>query len=410
MDNKTIPSIDELIDYYSKNSLLAYPEIIKDFSQRLSNLYSKIPTEEIRRNVALLTVWPLVEAYKISEKSIANDIKKEEKEKRESLYSIFDELKNSEDISDVTSKILNGKDWEVNYLNPNFSTETEFLRPILSTAKFCEPFKRHIDKTTQSKTKLIHDAAMGGSIYLMGKDNQIPYINNVNYSFLMRSFICVKENGHPTIFIDSIEGGEPYFSKLDHWRGFDEEDIKSSQNRIHQIYLALGAVRYMADVLDIGTIIPRDFELTELSRNFGVGEKKVFSKEQEHWKIGLHSEKRNSGVYTHTLYRANEKNYEGTQVKFNVLENFTYKNSSDMLKRLRMLGENIINANSSRTRSIAPRTYQKIDALNSMYELIENYPLTTEQRRNDAREMMKSVYASLNNFEINAPQRIIGKF
>lgn len=402
-----IPPLEDILRHYQSKDLLAHPDDVRAIAARLHSLGTEFPNEELRRNVALLTVWPLIEAHKIAERSTRELISKQEIETKRALKEKFYKLRESEDRQVIQKKIFDCDEWDVNYLNPYLTTRNEFLRVILSDLN-CEPLKAHIKSTNKSRSKIIHDSQMGGSIYLVGQDYLLPPRGNASYSFLQRSFICLDKDNKPLLFMDSIEGGEPHFGNIDHWRGFDEKKEKKIQESfIHHLYLALGGAMYVAELLDIETIIPRDFELVDFSRIIGLREKKVFAKEQIPWKIGVRSEKRRTGVYTHSLYRANTHNFDGTQVRHPVLPRPTYRTPADIQAGLERSASEVISLNKTRQKYPLRGTEQRVEAISLLYEIIENHPLCSEQRKKEARNTVLTVYSDMKRFGISLPDNIL---
>jgi len=391
---ETIPSLDELIGYYAAKGLIAYEGIIREMSQKIREIPIEIPLEEIERNVALLGIWPLIEKYKIHQNSIGNDLKRHDKEKLDELNQKFLAISSSTDLDGILS---NGKnqDLDISFLNPYDIQRGVFWNTVFSV--MCDPLETHIQRTTLSRSKTIHDAQMGGTVYLVGKDHRIPFIGGSNYSFLQRSFMTVNKEGEPLLFMDNIEGGEPFFKTLDHWRGFDEDGKEQvNPNKIGQVYLAVAALMYMAERLDISQIVPRDFELVELSKNLGLRERRIFSKSQDYWKIGLHSKTKYKGVYVHSLYRGTHKNRQGHQENHRVLNIFAYRNAGDMYTRLGELGEIIINSNAERRR-ILHGTQQRMLTLEALNDIIQHYYFTPERLRIDAADYVAYVKRTINH-------------
>ncbi len=393
-----IPTLDELISHYSQKGLFAHPEMVRSIASKIKDIPVEIPTRVLGRNIALLLVWPLIEAYRIAEESIGQDISGKEKETFNDLHAKFEVVKSGSDFQFVLDKVMDDGSCDVTYLNPFTLNSTEFLGTILSGLEGCDAMERHIKQTNMSRMKIVHDAKMAGSIYLAGKDKTIPFLPPVNYSFLQRAFLCVDKDGGPVIFIDSIEGGDAAYKKLDHWRGAHEDEYRTFANRLHHVYLAVAAAMYMADELDINIIVPRDYELVELSQNLGLRERRIFDKEQKYRKAGLHSSKKFSGVYTHSLYRGTEINHSGNQLRHRALETSPFRKTSEMVARLEDIGLKIIEMNRERTRKIYPRTDQRLDAMNAMHALIENYPLTPQHRIEEARRLVNEVYLAVARF------------
>ena len=243
---------------------------------------------------------------------------------------------------------------------------------------------------------MLHDAQMGGSIYVVGENMLKPQSNTYvegligtpKYSFMCRMFTCVSENKEPVLFMDALESGNPAFNSLNHWRGYDEnERFIINPNRINEVYYAVAAAMYVADALDINTVVPRDFELVELSRNLGLTEKRIFSRDQDFLKIGLHSKKKNSGVYTHSLYRKEGKNFDGHQLRFSTLPRFAYDTAGKMIDELEKLSSVIISSNDGR-RKMVSRTLERFDAVLALNNLVQEFALTTDNRKAYAAEIV----------------------
>ena len=110
------------------------------------------------------------------------------------------------------------------------------------------------------------------------------------------------------------------------------------------------------------------------------------------------SSKKFSGVYTHSLYRGTEINHSGNQLRHRALETSPFRKTSEMVARLEDIGLKIIEMNRERTRKIYPRTDQRLDAMNAMHALIENYPLTPQHRIEEARRLVNEVYLAVARF------------
>ncbi len=242
--------------------------------------------------------------------------------------------------------------------------------------------------------KILHDAQMGGSIYILGLDKTVPKVPPAKFSVFMRAFVCMDREQSPVLFIDAIECGYDFFRDLKHWRGYDEHMEKIvNPSRIHLPYFALAAAMYMAEKLEIGRVIPRDFELGQLARTIGVPERRVFGKDQGHWKIGLHSRKKNSGVYTHSLYRG-KTNGTGHQVRLPVMQRYPYKGESDLAMQLEFRAWEIKEQNRGR-RKLFPRTERRLRALESLYDVFSNNHLTTEATKDRVKSVIADCYKSI---------------
>jgi len=281
-------------------------------------------------------------------------------------------------------------------LNPFLQSKQEILNTALMMSGDCEPLQKHLRQTKKSRDKIIDDVMMGGSLYISGTDQRFQRQAQTEISYLMRAFTCVTKEGDLALFLDSIEMGDPEFRYLNHWRGEKDTELSIDiDNRIHQVYSAIGAAMYLADFLDISDVIPRDFELTELATNLGVPSKRVFNKidfeEPTYWKIGLHSRKSKTGVYTHSLYRGVE-NGKGNQLRHQVLERFAYGSSQLMIDRIKGLSNEIIATNKGRNRNLSPRTSYKIDALLGYCDLLKAYPRADPHEIASVPVMLHSVH------------------
>ena len=216
-------SIDELITHYDSQGLLAYPDLVQRFGPRVEAIPMKLSLKGIQRNLALLLAWPLVERYQLLAASITRDLNQTEKRKLVELEGKMNDLKESEDIA-MMLNVLDVPEQEmsldIKFLNPYNLSIPELARYVFALE--CVPLKDHERNTTKSHAKVFHDAQMGGSLYIQGFDKQSPPVMGFPYSFLERCFVSVDHKGEPFLFIDSIEGGDDFMSRLDHWRGFEE--------------------------------------------------------------------------------------------------------------------------------------------------------------------------------------------
>ncbi len=288
-------------------------------------------------------------------------------------------------------------DFSIEFLNPYSFSKSYLINTVLSV--MCEPLKSHIGQTWESHIKIVHDAQMGGSIYAIGSPLRTEPDKHIRalpgfplYSFLQRSFVCLNKDHEPVLFMDNIEGGHPYFNNLNHWRGFYEHNKEQCPpNRMYKVFFALGAAIYIAGQLGIKQIVPRDFELVELTKLLGIGEKSVFSKDQGHWKIGLHSEKIKTGVYVHSLYRGGAKNRMGHQIRHPVLERPPYDTPQDFLDQQRDLSHIIKGSNEGRKSKRAPKTNERMNTLEALSKIVQGHPMSSTYLRNAA----KSEYESM---------------
>lgn len=393
-----IPTLEEIIDYYRSRNLLAHEGAVMNIAQKIKTLPVSVPFEEIQKFTALLTIWPLIEIYRLHQKSVTSDLNGNERERLEQLAAKYNSLSQGDDRNQVIDYLLSDKKFPVQFLNPYALSANYILKRVLSVK--CDPLEGHLKGTKMSRMKIVHDTEMGGTLYVLGKPKedglseavqQIRIDNAALYSFMQRSFICVNKENELVMFMDNMEGGFPFFKDLDHWRGYGEDGRLSSDavNRIHEVYCAVAAIMYLAERLGIRYVIPRDFELVQLSRQLGLPERKVFSKEQGHWKIGLHSQKRYTGVYVHSLYRGN-KNRDGHQLRHPVLDMFPYTAPQEMLDQLRDISIYIIGSNENR-RILFPKTKERIATLRALNNLIQDHPLTTPYARTKAQEIVTDI-------------------
>ena len=400
MPNQTQnPTLEDIIGYYEPRGLLAHPNLVRNFSEKIKGTPQEIPLEQIKRYISQLLVWPLIEIYHLWNKSSSQPLTMDEKAKIEELRTKYKSLSAGEDAKAVLAHLDVGQYYNIRFLNPFSVSKPELIIIVLSV--MCEPLEDHIKKTHLSHAKVVHDAQMGGTIYVTGtsKDKAAQIAIQAQgplYSFLQRSFICVDKNSNPVLFMDNVEGGIPYFKKLGHWRGLNEA-LKQQErpNKIHEVYLAMAVAMYMAKQLGIEVIIPRDFELIELSRLLGMREKSIFSYEQGHWKIGLHSKRKNKGVYTHSLYRGTAKNHQGHQLRHLYFSPFPFENPQDMLDEIKRFQQEIMEANFGRRSRLVQGTYEKLNILTSLNDIVQAYPLTPQYIKEDANTLAQSVLGTL---------------
>ena len=391
----SIPSLDEIVSYYSSQGLVAHEETILQMNPLIRQLSSSIPVIDVLQNVALLSVWPLVERSRLLSESITRDLNHDERDRLSSLSKKYQDLEGSQEFITTLDKGFNSETIKVKYLHPYATPKEQFVSPLLSI--MCPPLQKHINITRLSKTKIFHDAQMGGSFYIMGEDKGVSRVSGAQYSFYQRSFLCKDKAGENVLLIDNIECGEPYFRTLNHWRGHDEMgNYTPSQNRIHHLHLSLASTMSIASSLGVKTIVPRDFELVELSRSLGLGEKTIFSKDQGHWKVGLHSERSHTGVYTHSLYRGSVRNGEGHQVRHPILTLPDFNNPHELLQRMTKLSADVLVSNYGRNK-IAPRTREKVNTLLAYNALVQHYPLSTRSVQEQANHIMGVTNYTLKN-------------
>ena len=397
--SSAIPTLDDIVQHYRTRGLIAHEHVVRELSPKIQKLQAEIPFDEIKKFVALLTVWPLVEIYKITRSSITTDLGRDERAKIEELRSKYKLVSSSEDIQKVLAHLDVLNEFDIQFINPYSYPKNKFLDTVLSV--MCEPLQDHIKQTHQSHTKLLHDAQLGGTVYTVGKDLINKLSNYIDsgatgdkqsaYSFLQRSFICVDKDLELVLFMDNVEGGVPYFKSLEHWRGFNEKETERMYpNRIHEIYIALGAAMYLAERLGIPYVVPRDFELVELARFLGMGEKSVFSEKQGHVKIGFHSETPKTGVYTHSLYRNKVKNHTGIQIRQVYLESFPFLSPEAMFDELGNLDSDINASNLHRRKKATPKTYEKLNTLQALNDIIQNHPYTPEYIKEESKNITQS--------------------
>jgi|GEM_PF-2123989 len=378
--------LEEVLSHYRQENLLEHEAVVKELAPKIRD----IPEIELRKRVNLLRIWPLVVKYSILDQKIGNQLSRAEEEKLANLDIQMSQLEHSPDMQ-VLDNIQYDK-LNVRYLNPTKMHPTEIVDMMMSLD--CEGLLEHINKTHRGKTKIIQDAEMSGSVYIAGIDELAPPLTPVKYSFFERAFVCIeKENQEPILFIDSLEGGEDYYKKLDHWRGMNEEGQFTGKNRIHHVYLALAASMYVAEQLGMRYVVPRDFELVDFARSHGMRTRTIFDKEQkDHWKIGIRSSKSRTGIYTHSLYRAEENN-KGHQLDHRILAITPYQTPQNMISRLDSLFEKTTESKISLRRSRNAHTLGR--AILALHQLITNYQETPASRKEYATERAKEFYEAI---------------
>jgi len=389
------PSLDKILDYWRAADLLRHEDYVREYNLKLAELPSAIPIKEIKKNVELLKLWPLIEIARLHMKSVGRDLNADDRKKLLELETKYINLTESDDFPFLKSMDrLEGL--EFMFLKPQEYKLEEFAK--LVTLDICRPLRSHMQNTKLSKTKLFHDTIMGGTVYFVGKYNDILRNNLANkFSFMQRSFICVNHNDQPVYFMDNVESGDYSFKRLEQWRHMkipDHEDV----NRIEDVFYSIAGAMYLADELDINRIAPRDFELSELARMLGVREKKVFDKEpvkkgdkkRSEWKIGLDSKRKNTGVYSHSLYRGT-KNYSGQQTRFQVIRPFAFKDTGKIYDELSRWHNIIISSNQGR-RKLYPKSSERANVLLTLFRILENHPHTPVYRLEEARQKLKEAY------------------
>ena len=352
MNSVTVPPLEEIVDFYEDRGSLAFKDLVRVVAERVKITPIEINPDKIQAYTSQLMVWPLIETYYLWQKSLDKPLAGEELAKLGELGMKQNALAVSDDSKRVMENLDIAGNFQVKFLNPYNHTREEFLSIVLSV--MCEPLEKHVRRTRMGRTKILHDAQMGGTIYLTGNDTKNPKVQYKNggstgfrtpaYSFLQRSFVCVDRKSQPFLFMDNIEGGAPYFKRLDHWRGMDESlENQIYPNRIHEAFFGLAAAMHMASQLGLSYIVPRDYELIELARLLGVRERRVFLKDSE-WKIGLKSESTYNGVYTHSLYRG-IGNHDGHQLRHPVMDIFPYSDQEHMFTEIKRLEAEIVTEN-----------------------------------------------------------------
>jgi len=387
-----VPDLDEIIEFWSEKDILRHLEYVREYHRKLTDIPSIIPIKEIKKNVELLKLWPLIEIARLHMKSVGRDLNADDRRKLPELATKYINLRESDDFTHLeTMGRLEGL--EFNFLKPQDYTLEEFAK--LVTLDICRPLRSHMQNTKMSKTKLYHDTLMGGTVYFVGKYG-IPHRDNLanKFSFMQRSFICVNHNDQPVYFMDNVESGDYSFKKLDQWRRWNP-------NRIEDVFYSIAGAMYLADELDINRIAPRDFELSELARMLGVREKKVFDKEpvkngvkkRSEWKIGLDSKRKHSGVYSHSLYRG-RKNYGGQQIRFQVIRPFPFKDTGKIYDELSRWHRIIMESNRDR-RKLYPKSSERANVMNTLYRILKSHPQTPPYRLEEASNKIKEAYGKV---------------
>jgi hypothetical protein len=380
-----VPALDEIIDSYDAKELIAFREIAMDMGAKVKETREKIGQADIRHYVSQLMVWPLIETYFLWRKSINKQLASEEVSKIEELRQKQNALGVSDDTQQVARGIGSDEEFSIRFLNPYSLDREEFVRIVLSVK--CDPLDVHIKRTTQSLMKIVHDSQMGGTIYIVGKDLKNPKVEYSDsgsvgntssaYSFLQRSFVCIDKGSKRFLFMDNIEGGCPYFGSLQHWRGWDDKmETRPYRDRVKEVFFAMASAMHMASVLGLDYIVPRDFELVEMARLLGIREKRVFEK-GNHWKVGLHSEKAYTGVYTHSLYRGTSNN-QGHQVRHPVMQLFPFKSPDEMMGEMNRIEAQIVTENWDRKTKMTSKTFERLNMMSALNDVIQAYPLSPQ--------------------------------
>ena len=274
-----------------------------------------------------------------------------------------------------------------------------FIKQIKAMAQDCELLENYLDRTKWSHRKLQHDSQMGGSLLVAGKE-KVGKRAKARYTHYQRGFVCVRETGEPIILVDALQHHlGPDFRTLKLWRGgtfrpgTTEELI--DENRMYEMYASVGAMMYLARKLDIRYIAMRDQPVNEFARALGMPERAIFKKSQDHWKIGLHSEKKWTGVHTNAIYRSGTGGPDGKkQLRYRTIEMFPFGNTSEMFTELERRAKDIIESNRGKARK-AHRTSEKLEALTALYIIIQDFPLTSADARHRAYGIMQQAYRTL---------------
>jgi len=217
------PTLDEILAYYREHNLLAHADVVADIAGKLHPLASKIPEEDLHRNMAFLTVWPLVELYKLTARAVTSDLKSAEWNNIPRLNKKYHALMDKDERSDILGYACRPEMPQMHFVNPYTSPLPAFTSLVQTMAEQCETWKCHLRDTRRSHMKAIHDAQMGGTILLIEKEREGARKNSP-FTFYQRSFICVNEQDEPVIFMDALQHCDgPDVSRIDHWRGLDRE-------------------------------------------------------------------------------------------------------------------------------------------------------------------------------------------
>ncbi|MDO8642041.1 MAG: hypothetical protein Q7R76_00415 [Candidatus Woesearchaeota archaeon] len=389
-----VPTLDEIITYYkTKEPLLAHEEVVRDMAAKIRPLTSEIPEEELKRNIALLTVWPLVEIYRLAQRAITHDLKKNEQENFTRLMDKYHQLVLRGEQNAVLSYSERPEQPKMHFVQPyNFSVPA-FGALLTRMSEPCDTWHDHLRDTTRSHMKALHDAQMGGSLFVIEKEKQR---DAMPFTLYQRSFICINQNGEPVLFMDGIQHQEgPDVSRLNHWRGYDKNSgEKVRESSIHEVYASVASALYLAQKLDIRYIVLRDTPLVDFARENGIPERKVFSEDDMPWKIGLHSLEQKTGVHTNLLYGSGKDRRTGVQLRCQTLEQFPYQNPAEMFQKLEALAAEVISTNRDRKKR-APKTTERLQAAAALYNLIVDFPLTPSTRRQQAYEALKASYGAV---------------
>ncbi|GEM_PF-3009287 len=99
------PTLDEIIEHHKEKGLVAHEDLVRVMAKRVEGIPVKIPFEEIQKYASLLAVWPLIEEYKLSKKSINGDLNQDERNKLTQLKSKYEKLSVSSDIASLMSNL-----------------------------------------------------------------------------------------------------------------------------------------------------------------------------------------------------------------------------------------------------------------------------------------------------------------
>jgi len=382
MSQTAVPPLEEILDFYKKKDILAFEDEVRVMAERIRMAPTEIDPSKIQIYASQLMVWPLIETYYLWQKSLDKQLAGEELAKLDELGMKQSALIVSDDSRKLMQNLNVDGNFRIRFLNPYQYSRDEFISIVLSV--MCGPLEKHVRRTRMGNTKILHDAQMGGTVYIAGDDLKNPKVAYQNtgsttlrtpaYSFLQRSFVCIDRKSQPFLFMDNVEGGCPYFRRLDHWRGMDEDSQNQVYpNRIQEAFFGLAAAMNMASQLGLAYVVPRDFELVELARLLGVRERRVFLKDSE-WKIGLKSETPYTGVYTHSLYRGNG-NHDGHQLRHPIMDIFPYSDPEQMIAQIKRLEAEIVTENWDRRTKATPKTFERLKMMSALNDIIQAYPL-----------------------------------
>lgn len=389
------PTLDEIMAYYQERGLLAHEEVVRDVAPKIEGIGFHLPVDELKRNIALLSVWPLVDMVRLTQQGITRDLKKTEKARFAELMNKYTALHQAGEQGNVLEYGEREEQPRMKFVNPNLYPPSIFRKVIERMAEQCESWTGHLRRTTRSHMKTLHDAQMGGALYVIEKGESGPLLG-VPFTLYQRSFVCVNARGEPVLFMDAIQHKEgPDVARLNNWRGYDKEGNQVRESSIHQLYAGVAAAVYLAEKLDIRYVVLRDTPLAELARELAIPEKKVFSPETLPWKVGLHSLQRNTGVHVNLLYGSGKDRRQGTQVRYQTLELFPYSTTTAMIQKLEALVGEIVESNRER-KSRAPKTAERLQAATALYNLIDEFPLTPSARKQQAYKLLTNGYRAAN--------------